>query len=285
MTCTCSSSHKDIYLPQPATLLRAEPFTALERYFRFRLDAGGPLGHMPGQFVEVSLPGFGEAPISVSSSPTDGDGEGAFELIVRNVGNVTGALHALEPGGKVGIRGPFGTHFPVDGAMQGRDLLFIAGGIGLVPLRSAIRYVLAHRDDYGEVTVLLGTKTPEERLCVDELADWAVRRDVTFMETVDRPNHHWEGNVGVVTTLMEHVDTDPKDTVAVACGPPVMYKFVLLELIDMGVATENMYVSLERHMKCGVGKCGHCQVNGLYACQDGPVFRYADVQEVREAIQ
>jgi NAD(P)H-flavin reductase len=282
MSCA-SAERKDIYKPQPATLVRTEQFTALERFFEFRLDSGQQLGHMPGQFLEVSVPGIGEAPISVSSSPTSANG--SFELVVRNVGNVTGALHRLEPDQKVGIRGPFGTHFPVDGAMQGADLLFICGGIGLVPVRSAIHYVLDNLDDYGDVTILFGARSPAERLFIEELADWAARPDLTFMETVDRADDSWEGHVGVVTTLMPEIETDPEDTIAITCGPPVMYKFVLMELIELHVPTRNVYVSLERHMKCGVGKCGHCQINGLYACQDGPVFRYADVEDAREAIQ
>ncbi len=281
MSCTCSGQ-KDIYLPEPATLVAAKPLTQLERYFEFKLDSGEELGHMPGQFVEISVPGYGEAPISISSSPTR---DGSFQMGVRNVGNVTAALHALEEGARVGIRGPFGTHFPVDSTMKGKDVLFVCGGIGLVPLRSAIQYVFDNRDDYGNVTILFGARTPSDRLFVEELAEWADRDDVTFMETVDRGDDEWTGRVGVITILLPELDIDPANTIAVICGPPVMYKFVILGLYDMDVPYDNVYVSLERHMKCGVGKCGHCQINGLYACQDGPVFKYSDVREVREAIQ
>ena len=276
------SSKKDIYLPAPATITKSEPVTAQERYFAIRLDSGKELGHMPGQFVEVSVPGIGEAPISVSSSPTQ---KGAFEMVVRRVGNVSGAMHRMERGAKVGIRGPFGTHFPVDGAMKGKDLLFICGGLGLVPVRSAIDYVFHHRKDYGRITILFGARTPAERLFTDAVETWKRQPDTLFVETVDRGDAQWKGNVGVITTLMPKVTINPVDTIAIVCGPPIMYKFVLMELGKMHVPTENAYISLERHMKCGVGKCGHCQVNGLYACQDGPVFRYSDVGEVREAIQ
>jgi len=281
MSCGCSDT-KDIYLPEPATLIKVEPLTAMERYFELRLDSGKDLGHMPGQFAEISVPGFGEAPISISSSPTR---KGSFQMGVRNVGNVTAALHRLEEGAKVGIRGPFGTHFPVDGVMKGKDVLIIAGGIGLVPLRSAIQYVFDNRDDYGNVTILFGARTPADRLFVDELAEWAARDDVTFMETVDKGDDAWTGNVGVITILLPEIEIDPANTIALICGPPIMYKFVILGLYDMNVPYDNVYLSLERHMKCGVGKCGHCQINGLYACQDGPVFKYTDVQTVREAIQ
>jgi NAD(P)H-flavin reductase len=205
-------------------------------------------------------------------------------MVVRQVGNVTRALHGMKAGGKLGVRGPFGTTFPVDTDMQGKDLLFICGGIGLVPVRSAIQHVLGHRDDYGKVTILYGTKTPAERLFVEEAREWAAAPGVTFMETVDRGEADWTGNVGVITTLLPEVTIDTARTIAIVCGPPIMYKFVILELRNMQVADENVYVSLERNMKCGVGKCGHCQINSLYVCQDGPVFRFSDVAEIREAI-
>ncbi|HOW98248.1 MAG TPA: FAD/NAD(P)-binding protein [Kiritimatiellia bacterium] len=275
------TAEKDIYLPEPADVVRAEPMTKMEMFFEFKLSSGRPLGHMPGQFAEVAIPGIGEAPISISSSPTYRSG---FQMVVRNVGNVSAAMHRLAPGKKVGIRGPFGTQFPVDGAMKGQDLLFVCGGIGLVPVRSAIDYVLHHRKDYGRVTILFGTKSPAERLFVEEAKQWAAQPDTTFLETVDRGDEHWKGSVGVITTLMPKVKVDPARTVAVICGPPIMYKFVILELDKMGIGKDRIFVSLERHMKCGVGKCGHCQINGLYVCQDGPVFRYTDVAEVREAI-
>ena len=274
-------AQKDIYLPEPAEVLAAEPMTEMEVFLRFRLESGRELGHMPGQFAEVSVPPIGEAPISVSSSPTQA---GGFEMVVRNVGNVTGALHKLAPGDTIGIRGPFGVPFPVDGAMKGRDLLFICGGIGLVPVRSAIRYVLDNRADYGKVTILFGARTPADRLFLDELREWQERDDVTYLESVDRPDDQWQGNVGVITTLMAELPVDPAATTAVICGPPVMYRFVLLELFRLNVSRGNIYVSLERLMKCGVGKCGHCQINGIYVCQDGPVFKYADIEGFEEAI-
>ena len=281
MSCACDTK-RDVYLPQVATVLQNNAVTAQEAMFELALDAGQPLGHMPGQFVEVSIAGFGEAPISISSAP---NGKNSFELVVRRMGNVTGALHRLEPGAKVGVRGPFGTTFPVDGVMQGRDVLFICGGIGLVPVRSAIQYVLANRGDYGAVTILIGTKSPAERLFIDEVAQWAARDDVTVLETVDKGDESWTGREGVITTLMPDLTLDSENTVVVVCGPPVMYKFVLFELDKMSVTPDDIYVSLERRMKCGVGKCGHCQINGLYVCQDGPVFRFADVTSAKEAIQ
>lgn len=278
-TSTCQD---DIYLPEMATVLRSEPMTALERFIELKLDSGNELGHLPGQFVEVSIFGVGEAPISISSSPTQ---NGSFQMVVRNAGNVTRAMHGLKLGDKVGIRGPFGTHFPVDGEMKGKDIVFVCGGLGLVPVRSAINYVLHHREDYGDVTILFGTKSPAERLFIDEVKEWTSKENVTYTETVDRGDEQWRGNVGVITTLMMDTMVDPRKTVAIVCGPPVMYKFAIMSLYKMGMVDRNIYVSLERHMKCGVGKCGHCQINGLYVCQDGPVFKFADVAELQEAIQ
>lgn len=272
----------DIYRPEMATVVRSEPMTELERFIDLKLDCGKELGHLPGQFAEVSVFGVGEAPISISSSPTQ---DGSFQMVVRKAGNVTRAMHSLKPGDKVGIRGPFGTHFPVDGEMKGKDIVFICGGLGLVPVRSAINYVLHHRGDYGDVTILFGTKSPAERLFVDEVKEWISKGNVTYMETVDRGDEQWTGNVGVITTLMTDMAVDPRKTVAIICGPPVMYKFAIVSLYKMGMVDKNIYVSLERNMKCGVGKCGHCQMDGLYVCQDGPVFKYADLAEVQEAIQ
>jgi NAD(P)H-flavin reductase len=255
--------------------------TELERFVELKLDSGKELGHLPGQFVEVSIPGIGEAPISISSSPTH---SGSFQLVVRNVGSVTRSIHSLKPGDKVGIRGPFGTHFPVDSLMKGKDIIFICGGLGLVPVRSAINYVLDNREDYGDVRILFGARTPADRLFIDEVVEWTSKEKVNYMETVDRGDEQWTGNVGVITTLMTDMMLDPAKTIAIICGPPVMYKFAILSLKNMGMADQNIYMSLERNMKCGVGKCGHCQINQLYVCQDGPVFRWADISEVPEAI-
>jgi len=276
-----ATSGKDIYLPEPATLVRNRRLTDLENLFEIQLDSGAELGHMPGQFAEISVPGVGEAPISLSSSP---DLKGPFQMVVRRAGRVTDALHALKAGAKLGVRGPFGSCFPVEGAMKGRDIVFIAGGIGLAPLRSGIQYVLNHRKEYGAVSILYGAKTPAERIFPDELHAWGARADVRFLDTVDRPDADWQGNVGVITTLIPKLKLAPARTVIVACGPPVMYKFVIVTLHESGLSAANIFVSLERRMKCGVGKCGHCQINGLYTCKEGPVFKYADIVETQEAI-
>ncbi len=277
---TGSSGLHSIYLPALAEITRTEQLTKMEKLFEIRLKNGRELGHQPGQFVEVSLFGIGEAPISVSSSPTK---KGSFELAVRSMGNVTKALHQMNPGASLGIRGPFGKGFPVE-EIKGKDLLFIAGGIGLVPLRSLINYVLDKRSDFGRVIVLFGSKTPAEQLFLDELAKWRTSREMEYLETVDRSDGSWKGNVGVITTLFPKITLDPQKTVAVIVGPPIMYRFAILEAQVKGIPDDQIIVSLERRMKCGVGKCGHCQINDIYVCQEGPVFNYARIKNLKEAI-
>jgi NAD(P)H-flavin reductase len=275
----CGNGQKDIYLPEMATITKRRMLNGTELYMHLHLDSGKELEHTPGQFVEVSIAGLGEAPISISSSPT----QKGFELVVRHVGSLTKAIHKLEAGQKVGIRGPFGSTYPIEQA-KGKDLVFICGGIGLVPQRSFIRYVLDHRKDYGKVTVLIGTKCYDMRLFREEIALWQERKDMTLTETIDEAHDCWDGDVGVVTTLIPKIESDLPKSLLLVCGPPIMYKFVLMALAEAEVPEKNIYVNLERRMKCGVGKCGHCQINSLYVCQDGPVFRWSDLALVPEAI-
>jgi sulfite reductase subunit B len=270
-----------IYLPTMARVIRVEEMTALERLFTLELPEGKSLGNAPGQFVEVSLLGVGEAPISVSSSPSRSNG--TFELCVRRVGDVTGVMHQLEPGAHVGIRGPFGHGFPVE-KMRGKDVLLAAGGLGLAPLRSLINEVLDDRGSFGRVIILYGTKHPSEILFKEDLVAWSSRDDVEFLMTVDRGDPSWDGHVGVITTLFPKITINPRSTVAATCGPPIMYRFVLMEMLGKGIPEGQIYLSLERRMKCGVGKCGHCQIDHLYCCQDGPVFTYAQIKAVEEAL-
>jgi len=270
-----------VFTPEWARLTDVRPMTELEKVFTIELPDGRNLGHDPGQFVMVSIPGVGEAPISISSSPSRSNGQ--FELCVRKMGDVTGVLHQMEPGDVVGVRGPFGHGFPIE-QMRGKDLLFAPGGLGLAPLRSLINQVLDERALFGRVMILYGAKQPAELLFRDELKEWVTRDDVECYLTVDRAEGDWEGNVGVITTLFPMVTVDPRNTVAATCGPPIMYRFVLMELLGKGIPETQIYLSLERRMKCGVGKCGHCQINDLYCCQEGPVFTYAQIKNVPEAL-
>jgi sulfhydrogenase subunit gamma (sulfur reductase) len=278
--CQCCVEKKDIYLPQLATVQDTSQMNVTERYLRLVMD-GGPFDFVPGQFVEVSIAGIGEAPITISSSPTQKDG---FELVVRKIGNVSGAIHNLKRGNKLGIRGPLGKGiYPVEEA-RGRNVVFICGGIGMVPQRSFINYVLDNRDDYGDVAILQGTKSYDLRLFTSEIEAWSKRGDVQVLETLDEGDARWTGSVGVVTKLVPRIEMDLKSAVVLVCGPPIMYKFVLMALAEKGVAHESIFLNLERRMKCGVGKCGHCQINDTYVCMDGPVFRYSDLASLPEAI-
>ena len=270
----------ELYLPRLAQLVRVEQLAAREKVFEFKLMDGKELGHMPGQFVEVSVFGIGEAPISISSSPTR---KGSFELAIRNVGGVTNALHNLQAGATVGIRGPFGNGFPID-KLTGKHILFVAGGIGLFPLRSLIQYVLDNPEPFGKVMLLVGATSPSVRMFTKELETWQKNPRLEYHETVDRGDSDWKGNVGVITTLIPKMQFDPRKTMAVIVGPPIMYRFVINELKKRDMPDENIIMSLERRMKCGVGKCGHCQINSVYVCQEGPVFSLAQLRNLREAV-
>jgi sulfhydrogenase subunit gamma (sulfur reductase) len=273
-----------VYVPGPAKIVAVRELSALDKLFTVELPWGQTLGHQPGQFVEVSALGVGEAPISISSSPSRSNG--TFELCVRRVGDVTNALHGLEVGATIGVRGPFGHGFPLE-KMLGKDLLMAIGGLGMAPARSLINQVLdaSGRGTFGRVVILYGAKRPGELLFRDELDAWSRRADVEIHLTVDRPEESWTGHIGVITSLFRLVTVNPRNTVAVTIGPPVMYRFVLMELMGKGIPEGQIYLSLERRMKCGIGKCGHCQINDAYVCLDGPVFCFKDIEHLEEAFR
>jgi len=265
------------YKPMRGRIIHAEMLTEKEKIFRIELEDKINLAHEPGQFVMVSIFGFGEAPISVCSSPSD---KGYFEITVRNSGVLTDKLHKLGKGDIVGIRGPFGKGFPIDN-MFGYDIIIVAGGLGIVPLRSLIRYIMFHRNDFGNVQILLGCKTPKDLLFKDETKEWMRRAEIKFSCTVDRGDPDWKGHVGLITTLIPDVDINPVRTYGVVVGPPIMYKFVIVKLLEKKIPDHQIIVSLERRMKCGLGKCGHCQIEGMYVCQSGPVFNYAQLKNFK----
>jgi sulfhydrogenase subunit gamma (sulfur reductase) len=270
-----------IYTPLQSRLVDVRSLAQNEKLFTVALPQEMSLQHKPGQFVQVSLLGVGEAPISVSSSPSRSNG--AFELCIRRAGSLTSALHRLEPGDPIWIRGPYGRGFPIE-RFRGKDLLFAPGGLGLAPLRSLIQQVLDERSSFGRVIILYGARSPSELLFTDEIEAWREQEDVEIHLTVDRPSEGWKGNVGVITTLFPKVHVFAPNTVAVTVGPPAMYRFVLIELLGMGIREGNIWLSLERRMKCGVGKCGHCQINNLYTCIEGPAFTYAQIKRHSEAL-
>lgn len=230
---------------------------------------------VPGQFNMLAVPGVGEVPISISGDP--GEPRRLIHTI-RAVGPVTRALCRLKPGETLGVRGPFGTAWPV-AEQTGRDLLIIAGGLGLAPLRPAVYEVLARRREFGAVEVIYGSRSPQDLLYPQELSRWRGRFDLRVHVTVDAAGPEWRGPVGVVTTLISHARFDPPYTSALVCGPGVMMRFTVAELLSRGVPEEHIFVSLERNMQCGLGLCGHCQLGPVFVCKDGPVFSYARVKK------
>ncbi len=276
------------HVPRSATIKRAEKRSEIDTLFEIELDDKKPLGHKPGQFVEVSVFGYGEAPFGVSSPPTD---KPTFEIMVRKIGNVTTKLNSMKQDDKIGIRGPLGNGFDIK-ELEGKNLLFTSGGTGMVPMRSLINYVVdkKNRGKFKGIIILYGAKSPKEMLFLDDVEQWKKVENAQCELTVDRcePNECWGGCTGLITTLFPKIKADKldsKNTVAIVIGPPVMYKFVIKCLQTMSIPDKNIWVSLERRMKCGIGKCGHCQINGIYCCKEGPVFNYEKIKHLPEAFE
>jgi NAD(P)H-flavin reductase len=235
----------------------------------------------PGQFAQVSLFGVGEFPLSLPPSPTECE---TF-FTARQVGSGTAALHQLRPGDQFAVRGPYGNGFPME-AYFGQNLVFVAGGIGLIPLRSCIIYALAHREKYQRIQIFLGARTPRDLLFRDNLKTWERSAGVECHLTVDRGDAEWKGHVGVVGSLFKEpgVEIPVENTMAFVCGPPVMFRFVIQDLLKLGLSERCIVSTLERYMKCGVGKCGHCCIGVAYVCVDGPVFTYEQIRKLGEDI-
>ena len=264
---------KNIYLPQLVRIKRVKRETSDVKTFTLALEK--KLRYLPGQFLELSVFGVGEAPFSITSSPTQKD----LQVSIKNVGSLTSALHHLREGQAVGLRGPFGNGFPMKKIKKG-DILFIGGGIGLAPLRSLIDYLFDRRRNFGKIIILYGAKNPEELVFKDELKRWEKKRNVELLLTVDEGGNRWKGNVGLVTALFDKIRIKPKETFAFVCGPPVMIPFVIDGLVKIGLEDKRIFANLERYMKCGVGKCGHCNIGPKYTCLDGPVFSYKEIKSL-----
>ena len=250
------------YVPRTAELIESIEENALERTFVFELLDGQPMPYNPGQFMLVTVFGAGEAPFTLCSMPGD---DARIRMTVRRYpgGRVTEALHDMQPGGHVGIRGPFGNGFAME-MMRGRDVLVVAGGIGMAPQRGLIEAILNDREQFGKLTVFYGTASPEQMLYNDLMAEWLERDDIDLRMTIDRPHPDWSGHVGLITTLFEDIEVDALMTSATIVGPPVMYRFVIMECENLGLNPEYIFLSLERRMSCGVGKCGHCAITVSY---------------------
>jgi len=271
------------YQPQLARIVRVTPQVQDNSLFTFLFEdseQAGSFHYQPGQFVELSILGVGECPISISSAPTR---RGYLELCVRRSGRVTNALYQLKENDLVGLRGPYGNGFPI-ASMRGSNLLLIAGGLGMAPIRSLLNYALDNRSEFLDIILMYGSREPAEVLFRNELESVRQRNDIQCLLTVDNPTDDWGGSAGVVTGLFKEVKLNAAKTFAAVCGPPIVYKFVLEELLAQGFSKDRILMSLERKMKCGVGKCGHCSIGYKYTCIDGPIFTYWDAMNLRELI-
>jgi sulfhydrogenase subunit gamma (sulfur reductase) len=280
---------ENMMMPNLARLVRVIPMVKDNYLFMFRFEdpkLSETFSYKPGQFAELTVMGTGEAPISLSSTPTR---KGIIEMCVRRVGRVTNALYSLPENSLVGIRGPYGNGYPVED-MKGKNVMIVAGGLGMAPLRSLLNYVLDHRNQFQRVILMYGTKTPDDVLFRDELESLSRRSDIECLLTVEKNNlsetRPWRGKTGMVTDLFQYVkDLDVSNTFAAVTGPPIFYKFVLEKLLKLNFSKDRILMSLERRMECGVGKCGHCAIGYKYTCIDGPIFTYWDIINLPELIQ
>ncbi|MCC7174434.1 MAG: FAD/NAD(P)-binding protein [Bryobacterales bacterium] len=272
------------YQPHMARIVRIYRMVEDNYVFTLRFlddQLASAFSYRPGQFMMLSVPGAGEAPISISSSPSR---PGILELCVRRVGRVTNALYRLPNNSVVGLRGPYGNGFPVE-TMTGNDLLIVAGGLGMAPLRSLMWYALDNRDDFRNVTLMYGVKSPAQMLFREELASLVGRDDMQCLLTVDSdPTGTWKHHIALLPKLFDYATITPATTYAAVCGPPVVYKFVLQRLLELGFSKDRILMSLERRMKCGVGKCNHCSVGYKLTCLHGPIFTYWDAINLPEMI-
>ncbi len=261
---------ENIYVPEKGTIVSVNDETANVRLFSVRLNKS--VDYKPGQFFMVSLWGAGEVPISVTSLP---DGEGTIEFCIRKAGSVTSRLFALKSGDTLWFRGPYGRPFPLDIA-RGRDVVIVAGGIGIAPLRPLIEHFSKRKK--GKVVLLYGSRSPEEIIYLNRVEQWK-KTGAKVILTVDRGNENWKENIGLVTTLWHLAEVDFKKAVSYICGPEIMIKAAMQDLFFFGMPEDRIITTLEAHMKCGVGKCGHCYASRLYICKDGPVFTYKEIKQ------
>ena len=276
---------ENVYLPKIAIMDRVVEEIADVKTFYWHFEDSAEQAafrkFLPGQFAQVSVFGAGEFPASLPPSPTEQE----LFFTVRRVGSVTAALHQLQPGDKFAVRGPYGNGFPMN-QYFGQNLLFVAGGIGLIPLRSCLNYALDNRDRYGKIQLFYGARGLKDLMYLGALREWEMTRGFECYLTVDRGDDQWTGHVGVVGSLFRKpgVTVPVENTTAFVCGPPIMFRFVIRDLLGMGFQDTNIVSTLERYMKCGVGKCGHCCIGLAYVCADGPVFTYEQIKRLGEDI-
>ncbi len=277
--CNCHEHYtEDTLVPKIGIITHITQQTPDVKTFRVNAPEGGKLfEHLPGQCAMVSVPGVGEAMFSITSSPTNKEYQ---EFSIKKCGVLTDYLHTMEVGEELTVRGPYGNNFPVETELKGKNLLFIAGGIGLAPLRSVINYVIDNRANYGTVDILYGSRSMDDLVYLNEIKEvWAKEEGINVHLTIDREQEGWDGHVGFVPSFLKELGFENNKT-ALVCGPPIMIKFVLAALIEMGFSKEQVYTTLELRMKCGVGKCGRCNIGSKYVCKDGPVFRCDEIDEL-----
>ena len=283
--CECFPGFKhDILVPMVGVITDIRQETPDVKTFRVNAPEGGKLfEHMPGQCAMLCVPGVSEGMFSITSSPTNKEFQ---EFSIKRCGMLTDHLHSLEVGDQITVRGPYGNNFPVDTVLKGKDLVFIAGGIGLAPLRSVINYVIDNRADYGKVDIVYGSRSADDLVGLDEIQNvWMKTEGINVHLTIDREQEGWDGHVGFVPTYLKELGDAGTvelgvNTISLVCGPPIMIKFVLAALKDMGASKDKIYTTLELRMKCGVGKCGRCNIGSKYVCKDGPVFRCDEIDEL-----
>jgi len=231
-----------------------------------------------GQFIELTLPGIGEAPFTPSSDPNIKE---KIDVTIMNVGHVTSLLHTASKNTAVGIRGPYGRGYPLE-KFLGKDIVIVGGGVGLAPLRSLLLALFAEIDKYNKIVLRYGSRAPSDVVYKNLIPEWAKIDKVDIVTTVDVADAQWQGNVGVVTTIIKDLPADLNNAVAIVCGPPIMMKFATLKLLDIGLAPAAIYLSMEKNMSCGLGKCGHCRIGKYYICKDGPVFTYEQLKDIHD---
>jgi len=273
------------FVPESARIVHIHSLTEDVKFFQIRIvdmEKALSFAYRPGQFAMISVLGAGEAPFSISSTPSR---PGLLEFCIRKAGSVTNAIFRLKENDLIGVRGPYGNGFPIK-RMIDKDIIIVMGGLGAAPLRSVLLYCLDNRDLFSKVSLLHGAKRPAEMIFREEFFSLKEREDLECLLAVDADDTgEWTEKIGVVTTLFPHLEKiDPANTFALVCGPPVMYKFVIKELVKLKIPKDQILMTLERRMKCGVGKCGHCAIDYIYTCLDGPVFTYWNVIHMRELI-
>lgn len=267
---------KNIY--QPLEAIVEDVITESPTIKTFVLRLREPFEFKTGQFIELTLPGTGEAPFTPSSDPAIKE---KIELTIMNVGRVTASLHSISQNTSLGIRGPYGKGYPLD-KFAGKDVLIVGGGVGLAPLRSLLFSLFSGIDKYNKVVLRYGSRTPNDIIYKGSIGEWAKKNKVDVVTTVDVGDSTWKGNVGLVTTILKDLPVDLEKAVSIVCGPPIMMKFVTLKLLDLGFKPQDIYLSMEKNMSCGLGKCGHCRIGRFYSCKDGPVFTYEQLKGLHD---